>query len=82
MARSEASFFTERFLVARPLLARSAAETPAVLLIDEVDRADPEFEAFLLEILSDFQVTIPEIGTIRAETPAARGPDDATARAS
>ena len=59
-------FFSERFLLARPLLAALQSETPAVLLIDEIDRADAEFEAFLLEILSDFQVSIPELGTIRA----------------
>ena len=59
-------FFSERFLLARPLLATLQSETPAVLLIDEIDRADAEFEAFLLEILSDFQVSIPELGTIRA----------------
>jgi MoxR-like ATPase len=60
---------SREFLVARPLL--QAVETPGrpVLLIDELDRADEEFEAYLLEILSDFQVTVPEIGTIRAEQP-------------
>ena len=64
----EAALFDRRFLLARPLLA--ALETdPAVLLIDEVDRADDEFEAFLLEVLSDFAVSIPELGTVRAETP-------------
>jgi MoxR-like ATPase len=69
VAASEGSFFDRRFLVARPLL--QALETPgaAVLLVDEVDRADPEFEAFLLEILSEMQVTIPEIGTVRAAQP-------------
>ena len=67
VARSEASFFNERFLIARPLLAALRSPTPVVLLIDEVDRADPEFEAFLLEILSELQVTIPEIGTLRAD---------------
>src|SRR4051795_1699108 len=55
------------FLMERPLL--RALRTPCVLLIDEIDRADSEFEAFLLEFLSDFQITIPELGTIRAETP-------------
>ena len=60
--------FGPRFLLERPLLAAIRAGDSAVLLIDEVDRADDEFEAFLLEILSDFQVTIPEIGTIRAES--------------
>jgi MoxR-like ATPase len=63
---------SENYLVARPLLqAITAASSgkPTVLLIDELDRADEEFEAYLLELLSDFQITIPEIGTIRAETP-------------
>jgi MoxR-like ATPase len=64
---SEASFFDRRFLVSRPLLRVLESDVPAVLLIDEVDRADPEFEAFLLEILGELQVTIPEIGTIRAK---------------
>ena len=59
-------FFSERFLLARPLLAALTCDEPAVLLIDEIDRADAEFEAFLLEILSDFQVSIPELGTIHA----------------
>ena len=65
------SIFTEEFLIRRPLLQALSAvgETAPVLLIDEVDRADEEFEAFLLEILSDFAVTIPEIGTIRAAQP-------------
>ena len=63
--------FSEDFLLKRPLLqALEAADgQPPVLLIDEIDRADEEFEAFLLELLSDFQVTIPEIGTLRAEHP-------------
>ncbi len=59
-------FFSERFLLARPLLAALLSDEPVVLLIDEIDRADAEFEAFLLEILSDFQVSIPELGTISA----------------
>ncbi|MDQ1696092.1 MAG: hypothetical protein QOJ03_1445 [Frankiaceae bacterium] len=64
----EGELYSRRFLLARPLL--QAIETdPAVLLVDEVDRADDEFEAFLLEVLSDFTVSIPEVGTIRAETP-------------
>jgi MoxR-like ATPase len=64
----EASIFGETFLLKRPLLQAITHEGSApVLLIDEVDRADEEFEAFLLEVLSDFQVTIPEIGTIRAK---------------
>src|SRR5450432_3819603 len=61
--------FGPRFLLERPLLAAVRAGDQAVLLIDEVDRADDEFEAFLLELLSDFQITIPEIGTIKAESP-------------
>ncbi len=61
------AFFSERFLVARPLLRALTSEEPVVLLLDEVDRADPEFEAFLLEILAERQVTIPELGTIRAK---------------
>jgi MoxR-like ATPase len=60
--------YDRRFLVARPLL--QAIETiPSVLLVDEIDRADDEFEAFLLEVLSDFTISIPEIGTVRAEQP-------------
>jgi MoxR-like ATPase len=59
-------FFSSRFIVPRPLMKAITAEKPTLLLIDEVDKSDPEFEAFLLEILSDFQVTIPEIGTIVA----------------
>jgi len=69
VAQSEASFFTEHFLLSRPLLAAIRSEAPVVLLLDEVDRADPEFEAFLLEILSELQVTIPELGTFRAKHP-------------
>jgi MoxR-like ATPase len=62
--------FSEEFLIERPLLqAIRHRGKPPVLLIDEIDRADEEFEAFLLELLSDFQITIPEIGTIRAEHP-------------
>lgn len=63
----EESLFDERFLLARPIL--RALREPSVLLIDEVDRADDEFEAFLLEVLSTWQVTIPELGTITAATP-------------
>jgi MoxR-like ATPase len=61
--------FGPKFLLERPLLQAVRAGDRAVLLIDEVDRADDEFEAFLLEVLSDFQITIPEIGTVRAATP-------------
>jgi MoxR-like ATPase len=61
--------FGPKFLLERPLLEAVRAGDRAVLLIDEVDRADDEFEAFLLELLSDFQITIPEVGTIRAEHP-------------
>lgn len=63
---------SEEYLVARPLLQAiraAAAGVPTVLLIDELDRADEEFEAYLLEVLSDFQITIPEVGTVRAEVP-------------
>ena len=58
--------FSREFLLERPLLQAITAPTPVVLLIDEIDKADPEFEAFLLEVLSDFQVSVPELGTIRA----------------
>ena len=61
--------FSSRFLLERPLLAALRAGSSAVLLIDEIDRADDEFEAFLLEFLAEFQITIPELGTISAETP-------------
>jgi MoxR-like ATPase len=61
--------FGPKFLVERPLLAAVRAGNQAVLLIDEVDRADDEFEAFLLEVLSDFQITIPEVGTVKAPSP-------------
>ena len=60
-------FFSENFLVERPILQAIRSERPPVLLIDEIDRADEEFEAFLLEFLSDYQVSIPEIGTVEAE---------------
>jgi MoxR-like ATPase len=63
---SEQELFGRDFLISRPLLQAIEADEPVVLLIDEIDRADDEFEAFLLEILSDFQITIPEIGTIAA----------------
>jgi MoxR-like ATPase len=64
----EAGLYDRRFLIARPLL-RALEHSPSVLLVDEVDRADDEFEAFLLEVLSDAAVTIPEIGRVAAETP-------------
>jgi MoxR-like ATPase len=67
-AALEAELFDERFLLARPVL-QALREAPCVLLIDEIDRADDEFEAFLLEVLSTWQVTIPELGTISAATP-------------
>lgn len=63
---TEAHVFSETYLLERPLLAALRRPAPPVLLIDEIDRADEEFEAFLLEVLSDFQVSIPELGTIRA----------------
>ena len=66
IAAEEEVFFSERFLLPRPLLQALTSEQPVVLLIDEIDRADVEFEAFLLEVLSDFQVTVPELGTISA----------------
>ena len=66
IAAEENAFFSERFLLARPLLKAITSESAVVLLIDEVDKSDPEFEAFLLELLSDFQVSIPELGTRRA----------------
>jgi len=66
LAAQEDAFFSERFLLARPLLRAVRSPSRSVLLIDEVDRADAEFEAFLLEVLSDFQVSVPELGTLRA----------------
>ncbi|MEO0598502.1 MAG: MoxR family ATPase [Chloroflexota bacterium] len=67
LGEEEDVFFSDRFLLARPLLKAVTSDEPVVLLIDEIDRADAEFEAFLLEILSDFQVSLPEIGTITAK---------------
>jgi MoxR-like ATPase len=64
----EKHIFSEEFLLERPLLAAIREEKPAVLLIDEIDRADEEFEAFLLEILSDYQISIPELGTVTARS--------------
>src|SRR5262250_406925 len=66
IAKEDEVFFSERFVLPRPLLKAITAEKPVVLLIDEIDKADAEFEAFLLELLSDFQVTVPEIGTFKA----------------
>jgi len=63
---SEAELFGPEFLIRRPLLEAIGSVEPVVLLIDEIDRADDEFEAFLLEVLSDFQITVPELGTIRS----------------
>ncbi len=66
IATQESAFFSDRFIVPRPLLKAILSPDPVVLLIDEVDKAEPEFEAFLLEVLSDFQISIPEIGTVKA----------------
>ncbi|RPI80515.1 MAG: MoxR family ATPase [Chloroflexi bacterium] len=66
LAAEEDVFFSMRFLLQRPLLRAILSEEPTVLLVDEIDRADAEFEAFLLEVLSDFQVSVPELGTLTA----------------
>jgi MoxR-like ATPase len=66
IASQEDAFFSERFIQPRPLLQAIGAPHPVVLLVDEVDKSDPEFEAFLLEVLSDFQISIPELGTRKA----------------
>lgn len=66
LAQEDDVFFSKEFLLPRPLLSALMSDQPVVLLIDEIDRADVEFEAFLLEVLSDFQVSIPELGTIKA----------------
>ncbi|MCP3982904.1 MAG: MoxR family ATPase [bacterium] len=66
VGQEDSVFFSDRFIVPRPLLRAIQSEQPSLLLIDEVDKSDPEFEAFLLEVLSDFQVTVPEIGTLEA----------------
>ena len=68
LEEAEKSLYDERFLLARPVLT-ALQQSPAVLLIDEIDRADDEFEAFLLEVLSTYQVSIPELGTVRATVP-------------
>jgi MoxR-like ATPase len=67
LAAEEDVFFSNRFLLPRPLLRAILVDKPALLLIDEIDRADAEFEAFLLEVLSDFQVSVPELGTLKAK---------------
>jgi MoxR-like ATPase len=66
VARQEDAFFSHRFLSPRPLLGAILADEPVVLLVDEIDKAEVEFEAFLLEVLSDWQVSVPELGTIKA----------------
>src|ERR687892_774126 len=66
IAGQDDAFFSYRFLSPRPLLQAIRAEDPVVLLVDEIDKAEPEFEAFLLEVLSDFQVSVPELGTVKA----------------
>src|SRR2546427_767649 len=66
IANEDDVFFSDRFILPRPLLRAISAPQPTVLLIDEIDKADTEFEAFLLEVLSDFQVSVPELGTLRA----------------
>ncbi len=66
IAAQDDVFFSERFIVARPLLKAITSADPVLLLIDEVDKSDPEFEAFLLEVLSDYTVSVPEVGTIQA----------------
>jgi MoxR-like ATPase len=68
VGQQDSVFFSEHFIVPRPLLHAITSKEPTALLIDEVDKSDPEFEAFLLEVLSDFQVTVPEIGTFEAVT--------------
>src|SRR5262244_4125829 len=66
IADQDSVFFSPKFILPRPLLRAISAEDPLVLLIDEIDKSDSEFEAFLLEVLSDFQVSVPELGTIHA----------------
>jgi MoxR-like ATPase len=66
IGNEDSIFFSDKFIVPRPLLRAVTAPRPTLLLVDEVDKSDPEFEAFLLEVLSDFQVTVPEIGTFHA----------------
>ena len=67
IAKQDDVFFSERFILPRPLLRAITSAEPSVLLIDEIDKADTEFEAFLLEVLSDFQVSVPELGTLKAK---------------
>src|SRR5687768_14455253 len=67
VAQSDAVFFSMRFLLPRPVLKALLSDQPSLLLIDEIDKADPEFEAFLLEVLADNAVTVPELGTIKAK---------------
>ncbi len=67
IAGQDDAFFSYRFLSPRPLLSAIQADAPVVLLVDEIDKAEPEFEAFLLEVLSDFQVSVPELGTLKAK---------------
>src|SRR6185369_6700254 len=67
IAGQDDAFFSHRFLSPRPLLMAIESERPTLLLVDEIDKAEPEFEAFLLEVLSDFQVSVPELGTIKAK---------------
>ncbi len=67
VGKEDSVFFSNNFIVPRPLLQSITSDEPTLLLIDEVDKSDPEFEAFLLEVLSDFQVTVPELGTIEAK---------------
>ena len=67
IANQDGVFFSDRFLLPRPLLRAILSDQPTVLLIDEVDKSDAEFEAFLLEVLSDFQISVPEIGTLKAK---------------
>src|SRR6059036_4004814 len=66
VASEDDVFFSDRFILPRPLLRAIRADQPCVLLIDEIDKSDTEFEAFLLEVLSDFQVSVPELGTLKA----------------
>ncbi len=67
VGQEDSVFFSSRFIVPRPLMRAITSEEPTLLLIDEVDKSDPEFEAFLLEVLSDYQVTVPELGTFHAD---------------